>query len=137
MPNDSVRIEHMAVWTADLERLRAFYERYFGARAGARYASTARPGFASYFLTFPDGGARLELMTLDVAGDAAGDAPAGRDLGYAHLTVTVGSTGAVDALVGRLRADGVRVRSGPRRTGDGYYEAVVEDPDGNEVELTA
>ena len=133
MPNDSVRIEHMAVWTADLERLRAFYERYFGARAGARYASTARPGFASYFLTFPDGGARLELMSVPTLADAA-PVPA---VGYAHLALSVGSVAAVEALTERLRGDGVRVVSEPRRTGDGYFEAVVADPDGNLVEITA
>jgi lactoylglutathione lyase len=128
-----VRVEHVAVWTADLERLRAFYERHFAARAGARYESATRPGFVSYFLTFPGGGARLELMTLDGL-SAAPPAPA---RGYAHLALTVGAEAEVDALVARLRAEGVPVLSGPRRTGDGYYEAVVQDPDGNPVEITA
>jgi lactoylglutathione lyase len=128
-----MRIEHLAVWASDLERLRAFYERYFGATAGGRYASATRPGFTSYFLTFPDGGARLELMALP---DLAPPPPAPAR-GYAHLAVTVGSPTAVDALARRLRADGVPIVSGPRWTGDGYYEVVVEDPDGNLVELTA
>lgn len=127
-----MRIEHAAVWTRDLERLRAFYERYFGARANARYASANTPGFTSYFLTFPSGGARLELMALPALADAA-PAPA---VGWAHLALALGSPEAVDALAARLAADGVRVRSGPRRTGDGYYEAVVEDPDGNALEIT-
>jgi lactoylglutathione lyase len=128
-----MRVEHVAVWTQDLERLRAFYERHFGARAGVRYASATRAGFASYFLAFPDGGARLELMTLPaLEGQAPRVAP-----GYAHLALTLGSPAAVDALTERLRASGVPVLSGPRRTGDGYYEAVVADPDGNEIEITA
>jgi len=128
-----MRIEHVAIWTRDLERLRTFYERYFGARAGRRYASTTRPGFFSYFLTFPDGGGRLELMTLQSL--AAGpQAPA---VGYAHVAVAVGSPAAVEALTARLRGDGVRVVSEPRLTGDGYFESVVEDPDGNAVEITA
>jgi lactoylglutathione lyase len=128
-----MRLEHVAVWTRDPERLRAFYERYFDARSGARYRSATRAGFASYFLAFPGGGARVELMTLPALADAA-PAPA---CGYAHLAVALGSRAAVDALAERLRGDGVRVVSGPRQTGDGYYEAVVVDPDGNEIEITA
>ena len=127
-----MRLEHLAVWTHDLERLRAFYERHFGARAGDRYASATRPGFASYFLEFPDGGARLELMTLPALGDGGAHPAAG----YAHLALTVGSPAAVDALTERLRAVGVPILSEPRRTGDGYYESVIEDPDGNAIEIT-
>jgi lactoylglutathione lyase len=132
-----VRIEHVALWTRDqasLERLRAFYADYFGAHAGARYESARRPGFVSYFLTFPDGGARLELMTVP---GLAPRAPGGEALGVAHLAVALDSRGAVDALAARMRGDGVLVESGPRLTGDGYYEAVVRDPDGNTVEITA
>ena len=131
-----MRIEHVALWTPDaesLERLRAFYVAHFGARANARYESARRAGFASYFLTFPDGGARLELMTAPgLRGPAGGEA-----VGYAHLALALGSRAAVDALAARLAAAGVAVESGPRLTGDGYYEAVVRDPDGNVVEITA
>jgi lactoylglutathione lyase len=128
-----MRLEHVAVWTHDLERLRAFYERHFGARAGARYRSATREGFTSYFLAFPDGGARLELMSVPALAAAAPE-PA---VCYAHLALALGSEAAVDALTARLRDAGVPVLSGPRRTGDGYYESVVADPDGNLVELTA
>ena len=128
-----MRLEHVAVWTRDLERLRAFYEQWFGARAGERYRSATRPGFSSYFLAFPAGGARLELMSVPELGGA----PAAPAVGYAHLALSVGSRAAVDALTDRMRAAGVRVVSGPRETGDGYYESVVEDPDGNAVEITA
>jgi lactoylglutathione lyase len=128
-----MRIEHVAVWTRDLERLRAFYERWFGARAGAPYESANRPGFTSYFLAFPDGGARLELMRLPELDDA----PAAPAAGYGHLAVSVGSEAAVRALAERMREAGVPLLSGPRWTGDGYFEAVVRDPDGNEVEITA
>jgi lactoylglutathione lyase len=93
--------------------------------AGARYASARRRGFLSYFLTFPGGGARLELM----AAPGVGARPAAADaLGYAHLALALGSRRAVDAAAARLRAAGVPVESGPRETGDGYYEAVVRDP---------
>jgi lactoylglutathione lyase len=128
-----VRVEHVAVWTNDLERLRAFYERYFGARAGARYASTTRAGFVSYFLTFPNSGTRLELMSAPGLAATAG-APA---VGYAHIALTVGSRAEVEALTQRMRLDGVRVVSPPRLTGDGYFESVVEDPDGNPIEISA
>jgi lactoylglutathione lyase len=117
------RIEHVALWTHDLERLREFYERHLGARAGARYDNEAK-GFSSYFLEF-DGGARLELMQME---GAAGS--------FAHVALGLGSEAAVDAAVEGLRAAGVPVADGPRRTGDGYYEAVVLDPDGNRIELT-
>ena len=128
-----MQLEHFAVWTNDLERLRSFYVRYFGAQAGARYRSATRAGFVSYFLVFPDGGARLELMSVPELA-AAAPSPA---IGYAHLAVRLGTEEAVEALTERLRADGVRVVSEPRRTGDGYFESTVADPDGNLVELTA
>jgi lactoylglutathione lyase len=126
-----MRIEHVALWTRDIERLRAFYERYFGATAGGRYENQ-RKQFQSYFLSFEDG-ARLELMHSPRIGDA--DARKER-IGYAHLALSLGSEAAVDALTGRLRADGYAVIDGPRHTGDGYYESVVLDPDGNRIELS-
>ena len=135
------RIAHVALWTRDaerLERLRAFYERHFGARAGALYRSVRQPGFASYFLSFTSG-AQLELMSLPESAGAVAERPGveGPRSGYAHLALSLGSTAAVDELTARLGADGVRVLSHPRWTGDGYYESVVADPDGNVVELTA
>ena len=143
-PPMSPRIAHVALWTRDVERLellREFYERHFGARAGAPYRSARRPGFVSYFLTFASG-AQLELMTLpgDVAagaplhGTSAADEPRS---GYAHIALSLGSAEAVDALTARLAAAGVPVLSAARWTGDGFYESVVADPDGNVVELTA
>ena len=128
-----MRIEHAAIWTADLERLRAFYERYLGARAGGRYEN-ATNGFSSYFLEL-DGGARLELMQM-ASIPASRDDPIAQATGLAHLAFALGSEAAVDELAARLAADDYRVVDGPRRTGDGYYEAAVLDPDGNRIELT-
>jgi lactoylglutathione lyase len=129
-----MRIEHVAVWTHDLEALREFYERWFGAKAGERYA---RPetGYASYFLAFDDG-ARLELMSRpDIP--ASKDSPHDQFTGLIHLAFSLGSEERVDALTAELAAAGVEVVDGPRRTGDGYYESSVLDPDGNRLELTA
>lgn len=127
-------IDHMALWTADLERSRGFYEDGFEARAGARYQNP-RTGFASYFLQFA-GGSRLELMQRpDV--QAAPPAAAAPWLGYAHLAVQAGDRAAVDSLTHRLRAAGHPVVGEPRTTGDGYYESVVLDPDGNRIEIVA
>ncbi len=128
-----MHIEHVALWTRDIERLRDFYGRWFGAEPNDRYESARVTGFASYFLTFPDGGARLELMQLPELSPAA-PVPA---MGYAHLAIRVGSRERVDALVESARSAGVRIRSEARLTGDGYYEAVLDDPDGNQVEVTA
>ena len=128
-----MRLEHIAIWTSEIECLRTFYERHFGAQASPLYRSRTRAGFTSSFLTFPGGGGRLELMS--VPGLAA--APGGPAAGYAHLALAVGSRAAVDTLVSRLQAEGVRVVGLPRQTGDGYYEAIIEDPDGNTVEITA
>jgi lactoylglutathione lyase len=119
------------LWTSDLERLRAFYGRYFGAQAGTRYENPAKQ-FSSYFLSFGDGGARVEIMQRP----ALHEAPEQPARGYAHVAISLGSEAAVDALAARLRADGYSVIDGPRRTGDGYYEAVVLDPDGNRIEIT-
>ncbi len=118
------RIEHVALWTDDLERLREWYEQRLGGRAGTRYENAAN-GFSSYFLEF-DGGARLELMAMP-----------GQETGLrAHVAFALGSRERVDELTEELRAAGIPVLDGPRTTGDGYYEAVVADPDGNRVELT-
>jgi lactoylglutathione lyase len=126
-------IEHVALWTADLEQTRRFYEAYFGATAGARYHNPAKD-FTSYFLRFASG-ARLELMHRpDLLAPAARAVPA---VGYAHLAFATGSRAAVDSLTERLRADGHLVLGEPRTTGDGYYESVVADPDGNLVEITS
>ena len=129
-----MQIEHLALWTSDLERAREFYGRHFGASAGAAYHNP-RTGFRSYFLTFA-GGARLELMQRpDVT--ARPDAASGAEtLGLAHFALSLGSEQAVDRETERLRAAGVPILSAPRRTGDGYYESVVLDADGNRIELT-
>jgi len=128
------QIEHVAIWTPDIERLVHFYMRYFGARAGVKYMNPAK-GFESRFLSF-DGGMRLELMRSDSLRLPPIERGAERP-GLTHLALSVGSEEGVDRLTSQLRRDGHEILDGPRRTGDGYYESVVLDPDGNRLELTA
>lgn len=127
----TMRIEHLALWTRDIERLRAFYEAYFQASASPRYVNE-RKQFTSYFLSFASG-ARLEIMSRPQVLPLSDDA---LPRGYAHLAISVGSQEAVDAMARRFRDDQVPVLDGPRRTGDGYYECVVLDPEGNRIEVT-
>lgn len=132
----TARIEHVALWARDIEAVAAFYARWFGARVGERYEN-ARKGFASRFLEFGDG-ARLEVMSrTDVGARGAPNPQGSEQLGFAHVAIAVGDEAAVDALAARLRAAGIELADGPRRTGDGYYECVVRDPEGNRVEVTA
>jgi len=126
-------IEHIAIWTNKIEQMREFYEMYFQARAGSKYRNPAKQ-FESYFLSFSSG-ARLELMTRPGIADAYNNnyEPF---IGYSHLSFACKSEETVDELTDHLQKDGHRVVDGPRRTGDGYYESVVLDPDGNRIEIT-
>jgi lactoylglutathione lyase len=127
----SVRLEHVGLWVRDLDAVADFYARYFDARIGALYQNP-RKGFESRFLQF-NGGARLELMRrVDVDARLADE-----QLGLAHVALTVGDEAAVDTLAVHLKKDGFPPLDGPRRTGDGYYECVVRDPEGNRVEIAA
>jgi lactoylglutathione lyase len=127
-----LRIEHVALWVSDLEGMREFYERHLGGRTGPLYRNE-RTGYRSYFLSFGDG-PRLELMTRDALRQGVQGEPT---CGYAHVALCVGSREDVDALARTLLAAGIAIASAPRTTGDGYYEAVVLDPEGNRIEITA
>jgi lactoylglutathione lyase len=129
----AMRIEHVAIWTRELEQLKEFYETYFGAEASGKYANP-ETGFESYFLSFSSG-ARLELMRSPAVVDLPENS-GGQPAGYAHLAFSVGSNERVERLTAELSAAGYRVASPPRTTGDGYFESVVLDPDGNRVEIT-
>lgn len=129
-----MRIDHLALWTNDIDRCKQFYVTYFGATAGAPYVNPKK-GFESCFLSFTDG-ARIEVMKTTALQPVANEAGAQR-MGLTHFAVSLGSEQSVDALTRRLKDDGHPVLDGPRRTGDGYYESVVLDPDGNRIELTA
>ena len=126
-----MRIEHVAMYVSHLEEARDFFVKYLGAKSndGCR---NPRTGFRSYFLTFDDG-TRLELMNKPTMID---DAKVPERTGYAHIAFSVGSKEAVDTLTSRLRADGYAVVSGPRTTGDGYYESCILAVEDNQIEIT-
>jgi len=128
-----LRIAHVAFWTDDLDRLADFYKTYFGATAGSKYVNPTK-GFESRFLTF-EGGARIELMTTSML-DLVKPERGAQRMGLAHLAMSVGSLQQVDSLTSLLSQRGFEVVDGPRHTGDGYYESVVLDPDGNRIEIT-
>lgn len=123
-------IEHIALWTQDIEKMKAFYEKYFEAVSSPLYQNE-KTGFSSYFLEFSTG-SRLELTTKRFLASRASDA-----LGYTHLAIAVGDKKAVDQFTKRFLKDGYPLLNGPRTTGDGYYEAVIQDPEGNLIELIA
>ena len=126
-----MKIEHIALYVNDLEAAKDFFVRYLDAMPNEGYHNP-RTDFRSYFLTFADG-ARLELMNKPGMSDEP--KPATRT-GYAHIAFSVGSQEKVDALTARLKADGCEVLSGPRTTGDGYYESCVLAVEGNQIEIT-
>ena len=128
------KIEHVAFWVADLEKVKDFYLKYFNAICNEKYTNPKKQ-FESYFISFGYGGARIELMRRpDIVANAGFN---NQMMGLAHIALTVGDENAVNALTERLRADGYTIAGEPRKTGDGYYESVVLDPEGNYIELTA
>ena len=124
-----LRVDHVALWAADLERMREFYVGVLGGVCGPLYENR-RTGFRSYFVTFTD--CRLELMWEPGRG---GKGPEAGGSGYAHVAMAADTRAGVDERIAELQERGVRVVSVPRATGDGYYEAVIEDPEGNRIEL--
>ena len=129
-----MQIAHVALWASDLEALRELYQRYFDAKASEKYVNP-RKGFASYFLEFA-AGPPLEIMSRADVSSLDDGAPRAEVCGYAHLAMSVDSQAKVDELTVRLVADGFQLVDGPSRTGDGYYESVIADPEGNRVEIT-
>lgn len=126
-----MKIEHIAMYVNDLESARDFFIRYFGAKSNTGYHNP-QTGFRSYFLTFDDG-ARLEIMHKPQMEDVA--KPVTRT-GYIHIAFSVGSKEKVDELTQQLKTDGYEVISGPRTTGDGYYESCIVGIEGNQIEIT-
>lgn len=124
-------IEHVAMYVNNLEKARDFFVTYLGGHANEGYHN-AKTDFRSYFISF-DGGARLELMTRPEMSDTHKDLSR---IGYAHVAFRVGSKEQVDILTDRLKSSGYEVVSGPRTTGDGYYESCIIGIEGNQIEIT-
>jgi lactoylglutathione lyase len=127
-------LEHVAIWTDDLERLKDFYTKYFGAVSNDKYTNLAKQ-FQSYFLSFSSG-ARLEIMTRPDIPDNLNDTVTVQYKGIIHLAFGVNSKKEVDEKAAQLQADGFPILSGPRTTGDGYYEFETIDPGKNRLEVS-
>ncbi len=128
-----MHIEHVAIWTKDLETMRDFYVKYFNMSCNDKYTNSKK-GFHSYFLSWPGSRSRIELMDITGLEDVL--KARGFDMGFCHICISVGSEEAVNALTERLRTDGYTIAGETRWSGDGYYESVVLDPEGNRVEIT-
>lgn len=125
-----MKINHIALYTKDLEKLKSFYEKYFNAASNEMYHNP-KTGLKTYFLSFEDG-ARLELMTSPKIEESEKSLYKN---GFIHLAFSVGSKEKVDELTESLKNEGYAVINGPRTTGDGYYESCILDPDGNQIEI--
>lgn len=128
-------LEHVAIWTTRLDALRDYYVNYFGAKPNNKYINR-QTGFESYFLSF-DSGARLEIMCMPGIPANRNDTIRQQHTGIIHLAFGAATMSDVDAKARHLQADGFPILSGPRRTGDGYYEFETLDPDNNRIEVTA
>ena len=126
-----MRIDHIAMYVNDLAAARDFFVKYFGAVSNDGYHNK-NTDFRSYFLSFEDG-VRLEIMNKPLMEDTPKSLAR---TGFAHIALSVGSKEKVDVLTARLRADGYPIISGPRTTGDGYYESCVVGFEGNLIEIT-
>jgi len=127
-------LEHVAIWTNDLDALKKYYTRYFNAQANDKY-SNPKNNFASYFLSFGSG-SRLELMKRPDIPQNLNDTIDKQHLGIIHLAFGVATMEEVDKKAQQLQNDGFIILSGPRKTGDGYYEFETLDPDNNRLEVT-
>jgi len=125
-------IEHLAIWTKNIEKMNTFYFEFFEVSANEKYFNPTK-NFSSYFLSFPSG-TRIELMHRpEISKQLEG---LEQNLGLAHFAIALGSKQKVDNLIHTLRMKGYTILGEPRSTGDGYYESVIADPEGNQIELT-
>lgn len=124
-----MKLAHLAIWTQDLEAAAAFWRDHFDAEVAERYDSQNRPGFASRFVKLPGDNTQIEIMEGPWVTQHPGEVS-----GWAHIAFSVGTHEKVNAIADRFLSNGLLV-SAPRRTGDGYYEAVVRTPDGTLIEI--
>ncbi|HEY5461807.1 MAG TPA: VOC family protein [Hanamia sp.] len=129
-----MKIEHLAIWVEDLESMRTFYLKYFDTTSGNKYTNQKNQ-YTAYFIYFGDDKTRLELMNKPNITSNIGQR--GFTKGVAHFSISVGGKEKVNELTELLRSNGYTIFSEPRTTGDGYYESVVLDPEGNYLEVSA
>jgi len=129
-----IKFNHIAIWCKDLEIMKAFYIKYFGMSSNEKYVNPVK-NFESYFLSFTENSsAELELMARpDIIENLS---LRGNLMGFCHLALSVNNRNSVDILTDTLRSDGYKIIGEPRVTGDGFYESVIEDPEGNWIEIT-
>lgn len=128
-----MKIEHIAIWVENIEGMRRFYQRYFGAISNDKYVNPLKK-YTSYFLSFEEGDCRIELMHRpDITEEPV---HRGFEKGIAHFSFSLGSKEKVNTVTELLREAGYTIASEPRTTGDGYYESAVLDPEGNYVEIS-
>lgn len=127
-----MKIDHIALFCKDLERMRQFFMNFFAATSNELYHNP-KTGLRTYILSFPYGSARLELMQKP---DVFSIDPSQANIGFIHLSISVGSKDIVDSKTEELRDAGYSVTSGPRTTGDGYYESCIIGPEGIQIEIT-
>jgi lactoylglutathione lyase len=128
-----MKFEHIAIWAKDLEEVKAFYIHYFGMESSEKYINPKKH-YSSYFLSFPNSETRFEIMHRPDIAEHPGNK--GLTHGLAHISISLGSKERVKKLTEQIREDGFTIEGEPRTTGDGYYESVVLDPEGNYVEIT-
>lgn len=126
-----MKLHHIAAWVSDVDAAAEFWRRYFDASIGEKYWSARQPGFVSRFATVGAHEFKIELMSKPALATSTAE-----NFGWTHIAISLGSEAAVDEAAKRFAADHHLV-SGPRRTGDGYYEAVIQAPDNMLIELTA
>ncbi len=127
-----MKLAHIALWVNDLEMMKDWYCRSFQMNAGEKYENPKK-GFESYFLSFDDG-CQIELMKRSGLGES--QSPRGMNAGFAHFAISVSSKEKVDSVTEEFRKSGISIIGEPRTTGDGYYESIIEDPEGNWIEIT-
>jgi len=125
-----MKINHIALYVNDLEKMKTFYEKYFNAKSNKMYHNQ-NTGLKTYFLKF-NNGCRVEIMTKENLNDIKKEA---NNTGYIHIAFSVGSKDTVNELTKRIENDGYRIMSQPRITGDGYYESCIVDPENNQIEI--
>lgn len=128
-----MKIEHIALWTKQIEKMKEFYEEFFQGKANIKYKNRLK-GFESYFISF-ESGARLEIMQMEKIPDNKNNIE-NQYIGLIHVAFSVGSKEKVDILTKKMKEKNYKIISEARKTGDGYYESCVLDPDGNRVEIT-